>query len=279
MFYAIDENGKKVSAQVDKSTSVYKCLCCNETVIHAKGLVNRPYFKHKNKCAYSIKASKANSMSAFHRSFQDAFYRRGADLEVMYGENIADVVYRGFIYEIQHSPIKLNHIESRNRNYKHIEGIKNVRWIIDGESTLNIRHFDHCSQDTLVVTIYASEKKYTVKCKDAFMRFTYTSVEQIIDFLTSGEVLKYLKRALAVAERKSLRRRFMEAKNNMDNLAYAYTSKIKSLYPDYLQFYKKGINIEMPDLLAMKNILATIGEQHSELYREVMTKLKAQSKL
>lgn len=277
MYYAIDENGIKVSAQVDKSTSVYKCLCCNETVIHAKGQVNRPHFKHKNKCAYSIKASKANSMSEFHRSFQDAFYRIGADLEVVYGNHIADVVYGGFVYEIQHSPINQNHIESRNIVYKNIEGIKNIRWIINGESKLNTRHFDQCSKDTLVVIVYTSEEKYIVKCKGAFMRFKFTSVEQVITFLTSGNVLKYLRRSLELVERKSLRSRFMEAKNNMDNITYSYTSKIKTLYPEYLEFYNKGVNVGLPDLLAMKNILATLGEQDSELYREVITRLKMQS--
>ena len=110
-------------------------------------------------------------------------------------------------------------------------------------------------------------------CKGATLRYPYSSLDHTIDTISSKQELQALVRAIERSERKELRRRHLEATNNIDNITYAYISKIVHLLSDYIKFYREGKKIELPDLLAMKAMMATLGEQDSDLYREIVSKL------
>jgi hypothetical protein len=177
------------------------CKCCNSPVIPKCGEVNDWHFAHKSnlECAFSKKSQSANSMSAFHREFQDAFYQLGAELEKPFGSNIADVFYKGRVFEVQHSPINITTVKDRNRNYLKHTGNR-VIWILDG-TTQNIANypmdgikvrtdFDHSS-----IFFYINNLEYSRFCctiEDAVSLII--DVDRIQSTLRNVQIKETLKR-------------------------------------------------------------------------------------
>lgn len=197
MKIAKDKNNKQIAMtdSFDKSEHIDNLFCvgCGGVVIPRLGEVNKWHFAHKTECEYSKRLLKnKNKMSEFHLDCQIAFMKKGADLESKIGQNRADVLFKGNVYEIQHSPINIKKVLQRNENYESITG-KKVIWIINGESSVSRNDMD---KNNLTVIVYDRYIEYSLKID--VMNLTHvsiynnnfnTTIQQVVDELTTN-VLK-----------------------------------------------------------------------------------------
>lgn len=113
-----------------------KYLVCSEgkeiILVRASVLSSKkPYFRHKS------------TMSPWHMNFQSHF----ACCEIPFDcSRRADIVEGNIVIELQHSPIKKDEVNARNRDYISY-GFDNVLWIVDGNETILL---ESISSDTLL---------------------------------------------------------------------------------------------------------------------------------
>ena len=106
MFYALDNNNKKVYSYYSSRDNVYLCPICNGKVTLKAGNFKVPHFAHvANECY-----DKWNyDMSEWHTSMQKYFDEEHREVVCRLGKNIhrADILKDGVVLEFQHSPISM----------------------------------------------------------------------------------------------------------------------------------------------------------------------------
>ena len=128
MFFAITEEGIRVSAEEATKGAVYTCPCCEEQVILNKGDIRSPYFSHK---AYSTCSVSDNDMCEWHKRMQGHFSNEHQEVVFKHNGMVhrADVFKDNYVIEFQHSSISLSDFNARNTFYKEL-GYK-IIWVFD----------------------------------------------------------------------------------------------------------------------------------------------------
>ena len=124
----------------------YICPCCKENVILKAGSVKLPYFSHlkNSNCNYS---DYSNEMSEWHKWCQSLFPKEYREiiitkkLKEIYVEDaddfeddevethIADICYKNYVIEFQHSPIDSDTF--MNRTYFYLQAGYKLIWVFD----------------------------------------------------------------------------------------------------------------------------------------------------
>ena len=131
MIYAYNQSKKRVEATETGQRAV--CPCCDSEVISACGNFVVNHWKHKRK---SDCDSWYQPMSEWHYNWQQQFpkeWREKVMFDKVTGEkHVADIRRPdGKVIEIQHSPIKVEEIESREAFYG------DMIWVLDGRKLLS----------------------------------------------------------------------------------------------------------------------------------------------
>ena len=130
------ETGEVITAykaiqQAIKNKKKFRCFECKEELILANGPQKRAHFKHHpgSNCTYDFE----NTMSSWHRNFQEMFFKRGAKNEVVLldGQRRADVFIenKGRIIELQHSNMDINACIDRTNDY--LNSNYQIWWLFD----------------------------------------------------------------------------------------------------------------------------------------------------
>lgn len=133
MFYALDENGERVSIRYSLSKNKYYCPCCNSEVIQKKGEINVWHYAHKN----LKECDSWYEMSEWHKNHQEKFPSKFREIVINDSKEIhrADIKIDNLIIEFQHSPISRTEFINRTNFYsKHGYLI----WLFDLRDAYNI---------------------------------------------------------------------------------------------------------------------------------------------
>lgn len=123
----------------------YICPCCNEKVILNAGAIKYPYFSHRKgtKCVDDIK----NEMSEWHRYCQSLFPKENREVIITrkvkeifpddeeYEDDdetithIADICYKNYVIEFQHSPMNPDTFDERTNFY--LQAGYKLIWVFD----------------------------------------------------------------------------------------------------------------------------------------------------
>jgi competence CoiA-like predicted nuclease len=185
-------------------------------------------------------------MTDFHREIQEAFFLFGAELEVKIGSHRADAVYKGYVYEIQCSPITHRAVAARNAEYQ------KVRWIING-STLNRTHFP---PDKLVfVVVYSlAKRQWEVTAHWQQVRFSFyvSSYQQLVEQVTNHSFLaaaiKQGEAAAAQQERERRHEQMLTARSPLRKEAWKLL-KHRPVSPSYPVLPKLYLSTQLLQLL------------------------------
>ncbi len=133
MFIAIDErNGKRISAEnaiwVD---SAFYCPCCHKNLVLKNGSIKVTHFAHQNGKHCDSFYESSNIMSEWHRNWQGYFPEENREYAFIRNEerHIADVFYKNYVIEFQHSSISADIFYERTKFY--IKCCKKVIWLFD----------------------------------------------------------------------------------------------------------------------------------------------------
>lgn len=112
------KDGKRIKAQLGK---IAKCPGCNSEVIPKCGTIKIWHWAHKaNECIYHTEPE-----TEWHLQWKEEAMKYGCNIEMRFGEHIADAVIKNKIIEFQHSNITSEEIISRSIFYI------NVDWVFD----------------------------------------------------------------------------------------------------------------------------------------------------
>ena len=152
MFVAVDKDGNKVAIADAEAGKEYFCPVCKSPVsVRAQRSESvTAHFAHKRgvKCLDDWK----HDMSEWHCQWQERFPVECRECVVEHnGErHRADVLFRGFVFEFQHSPISCEEFTKRNQFYLNC-GYR-VIWIFDAtekiksiDEIVNPKEFFPCS--------------------------------------------------------------------------------------------------------------------------------------
>ena len=116
----------------------------NHELIAVQGKYNKWHFRH----AHTSDVDPTNGMSEWHAEWQSNFENTEVcfTTEGQIKHRRADIVEGEYVIEIQHSIISGDEVDNRNKDYK-LNG-KKVKWIIDGNSLIDLTH----TQDGSIMT-------------------------------------------------------------------------------------------------------------------------------
>lgn len=117
MFYALNENGQRITADEANKEEKYICPICNNHVVLKKGLINISHFAHEHNVC---KDTWNYDMSEWHKRMQNYFPKECQEVVVNYQGQIhrADVLIDDIVLEFQNSPITAAEFEDRNEFFK-----------------------------------------------------------------------------------------------------------------------------------------------------------------
>lgn len=136
--YALDANGKIITAKNAQRKTFYRCVECRAPVRIRGGKWRKSHFYHPQLRQDCRQGGKSKTHTLIQNNFKQMLQGQSVLLEHPFPEigRIADVVWleRKIIFEIQCSPISAEEIAARNRDYSSM-GYEIV-WILH-EKTFN----------------------------------------------------------------------------------------------------------------------------------------------
>lgn len=186
MLIALDENDNRITAT--KEIRRARCLCCNTEVIAKTGNFVIWHWSHRadSQCPSS------KGKGEFHYRFQKLFELNEIEVKSeKWQNNIADIcIYDhrlpdGYlVVELQHSPISVEEVESRNKAYK------NILWVVDVDNRVREPRWSQCFNNV----VYCRDNKFAINYN--FKRY-YDDVDDMKEFFVSLYVYNRLDKKLA----------------------------------------------------------------------------------
>ncbi len=141
MLVALDKYNNRIYANSSERYKECYCPDCGESVIHKKGMHNKPYFAHKQDSACVYGLNKDNK-SPWHIRMQNIFPPESLEVRFYDEETkelkyIADVFLKecNTVIEFQHSPI--SDVEFLGRTLFHLNAGRRIVWIFDESNDKN----------------------------------------------------------------------------------------------------------------------------------------------
>lgn len=134
MFIANDSKGNRVNIQDAIKGNLYFCPICKAPLVVKDGQINAKHFAHSiGTLCYD---SWSHDMSEWHSNWQMKFPIENREI-VLKNKNAihrADIIIDNTVIEFQHSPIKKEEIDERNKFFTDLN--YNVVWVFDADEKI-----------------------------------------------------------------------------------------------------------------------------------------------
>ena len=141
MLYGIDANthNKTYIQKAIKEGGHYICPICEEALIIKNGSIRKAHFAHKSSRQCDDWYSVDNSMSEWHRNWQEKYAEeyREVPVEINGVKHIADIQFGNYVIEFQHSPMSKEVF--MERTFFYTQKYKLI-WVFD---FINISNYDN----------------------------------------------------------------------------------------------------------------------------------------
>lgn len=131
MQFALDKDNKKIEPKISGEKA--KCPCCGQNVVACVGLIKFPYWRHEHDIDNSCVAAQYENEGAWHNTWKHLFGKEFAEEYIKIGTQTrrADVrLKNGLVMEVQHSSIKGQEIQAREKFHK------KMVWVFDASGKI-----------------------------------------------------------------------------------------------------------------------------------------------
>lgn len=160
MYFAIDKDGKRISAYNAEKNKEYRCSYCGRNLILRQGSINIAHFAHeKEDCVDDWHYD----MSEWHYSMQARFpeAQRERVVEFCGEKHRADILLGNKVIEFQHSPISIDELEERNAFYNNAG--YSVAWVFDVQEQYDYGQIEDVDYADALMYKWKNPKRY-LKC-------------------------------------------------------------------------------------------------------------------
>ena len=141
MYFAVDNSGRRISADIAERGHEYFCPLCSGPVILRRGEIKEAHFAHEKAACLD---NWNYDMSEWHYWMQSRFPPEQREVVVKHKGEVhrADILHKNCVIEFQHSPISAGEIYERN-NFYQAAGF-NVAWVFDLQDSYDAGRIVDC---------------------------------------------------------------------------------------------------------------------------------------